>query len=58
MTYTVWIMVEDDDAQAGEGRTYWSVDHHPTKDEAIEHAQDIANVEYSRTGVEPSRLDD
>ena len=57
-SYTVWIMVEDDDAQGGEGRTYWSVDHYHSKEEAIEHAEAMAAAEYERTGNEPVRLED
>lgn len=57
-SYTVWIMVEDDDGIGGEGRTYWAVDHFSSKDEAIEHAEEMAAAEYDRTGVEPYRLEE
>lgn len=56
MTYTVWILVEDDDAPVGKGRTYWSVDHFDTKRDAVDHAKEMADAEYERTGNEP-RID-
>lgn len=55
MTYTVWIVVEDEDSG---DTSWWSVDHHPTRAEAEENALAIAEAEYNRTGVEPQRLDD
>lgn len=57
-SFTVWIMVEDDNGMDDEGRTFWVVDHYHSKDEAIAHAETMAEAEYRRTGVEPQRLED
>jgi len=54
MEFTVFILVE---SASGE-RIYWAVDQHETLDEAIGHAELIADMEYERTGVTAERLDD
>ena len=54
MSYAVWIVVENEDT--GEMR-WWSIDHHHTAAEAIEHAEDMGAQEYARTGLEPQALD-
>ena len=56
VTYTVWIKVENDD-EVPIDEAWWSVDHFASREEAIEHANEIAAQEYARTGVEPQRLD-
>lgn len=58
MSHTLWIMVEDDDGQGGEGRTYWSVDHYDDEEDAILAAERLAEVVYEQTGYKPERLDD
>lgn len=59
MTYTVWIKVENDGGQPGDNdEAWWSVDHFPTRKEAMEHADEIAAQEYARTGIEPQQLED
>ena len=57
MTYTLWIMVEDDDGQGGEGRKYWSVDHYEDEVDAVEAAERLADVIYHQTGYRPEQLE-
>lgn len=54
--YTVWIMVESSENE--NDKTWWSVDHVPTRGEAIELAEQIAETIESQTGVAPERLED
>jgi hypothetical protein len=53
--YTVWIMVESSEDESD--KTWWSVDHVPVKDEALELAEQIAETIEARTGVRPERLE-
>jgi hypothetical protein len=52
--YTVFIMVEGIKGD----RIFWAVEQHETLNEAIDHAELIADEEYRRTGIEAERLDD
>lgn len=59
MTATVYVVVEDDEADSMTGRVLrWIVlDHHETVADADEHADAVAHAEHERTGVEPAELD-
>ena len=58
MSYTVWIMVENDDDLVGEMPNYWSVASYEEHADALAHAEVMAKAEEERTGQAPERLDD
>ena len=58
MGYGVWLKVEDEDGQPGDpDEVFISLTRFDTRKEAIAHAEEVASLEYARTGIEPGYLD-
>jgi hypothetical protein len=51
--YDIFICIDD-----GETKTWWSVDHYDSLEEAEQHVELMCEGEYNRTGNWPKRLDD